>query len=79
MNKNLFIAADGREIHLTDDEVKVIRAFKRLEKMNFGRLVFFAQNGDGSIRVTDNKNGFYGNKADVVSGCSIRCDGGDSD
>lgn len=69
---SFFITADGREVYLTDDELKVVRALRRLNKMNFGRLMLFAGSGGLSIRFD---GGWQ--RDSIVSLIKIPCDGGD--
>ncbi len=61
---------DGREFQLTIEEEKIVRAIKRLEKMDFGRLQLFG-NGQLDIRIN---GGWYENS--IIS-TMIHCDGGD--
>jgi len=61
---------EGKEFALTTEEEKVVRAIKRLEKMNFGRLQLFG-NGQLDIRINDS---WYEN---IIISTNIHCDGGD--
>ena len=70
MKCRIVIDTEGREFQLTIEEEKVIRAIKRLEKMDFGRLELFG-NGYLSVRIN---GGWYEN--DIMD-TNIKCDGGD--
>jgi len=61
----------GEEFELTKDEEKFLRALKRLDKLNQGRIGLFA-NGSISIRMGEN---WHDDEIDSL--INIRCEGGD--
>jgi len=61
----------GEEFELTKDEEKFIRALKRLDKLNQGRIRLFA-NGSISIRMGEN---WHDDEIDYL--INVFCDGGD--
>jgi len=66
---------DGRYVELTKEESAFLRALRRLEKMDSGRILLFG-NGTGSARLDDGIefDGFSNSEFETIQ---IRCDGGD--
>jgi putative component of toxin-antitoxin plasmid stabilization module len=60
----------NREFQLTREEIRVLRALDRLQKMNFGRLRLFA-NGIIDVRINGRRS------ENLIATTSILCDGGD--
>ena len=71
--KHYVMTRSGHELELSESELKYLRAFQRLEKIDSGRFEFFANAGSGSIRL------IAGNSCDEIMSIKIQCDGGDSD
>lgn len=74
-NNIIVTTSDGREVELTMEESAYLRALRRLEKMNSGRILLFG-NGTGSARLDDGIefDGFRDSEFETIM---IRCDGGD--
>lgn len=70
--QKIFHTSDGREIELTDNELKVVRALRRLNNMDFGRLMLFGGSHQLSIRFGG------GWQKDIIEYLdNVPCDGGD--
>jgi len=65
---------DGKEFELTPDEIKFLRAVKRLEKLNQGRIKLFG-NGSLNLRISDDGKCFA--NSDFGTVLNVFCDGGD--
>lgn len=70
MKKRIVIDHRGREFELTEQEEKVIRLIERLDTMDMGRLILFA-NGQLSIRINEQW------QDNEILGTSVRCEAGD--
>lgn len=71
------VCNNGTEVELTEDEEKVLRALRRLEKLDFGRLLLFGASGTASLRVVDSELGLKGDNDSEIEYFNIPCDGGD--
>lgn len=69
--KNLYTTEEGKDVALSGEEIKLIRALIKLEKMRFGNLKLFAGGGFLSVRY-----GGYGRQHEITA-FSLPIDGGD--